>query len=153
MKVDIEGNRAKRKSEAMLAPEALEAANQWHLTDHTIVYMSRSMDTSRALAGLSALAQESRLKVFRLLIRQGPDGMAAGDIADKLKLPHNTLSAHLGILSRAGLVTSRKKGRSIIYSVDLAGTRELLSFLVEDCCRGKREVCQPLIAAALAECC
>jgi DNA-binding transcriptional ArsR family regulator len=79
--------------------------------------------------------------------------MAAGDIARSLKLPHNTLSSHLGILSRARLVKSRKEGRSIIYSVDLEGTRELLSFLVEDCCRGKREICQPLIASALAECC
>jgi DNA-binding transcriptional ArsR family regulator len=115
--------------------------------------MSRNMDTHRALAGLSALAQESRLKVFRLLIRCGTDGMAAGDISAKLQLPHNTLSTHLGILSRARLVRSRKQGRSIIYSIDLEGTRDLLSFLVEDCCRGKREICQPLIAAALAECC
>jgi DNA-binding transcriptional ArsR family regulator len=115
--------------------------------------MSGNMDKKRALAGLSALAQESRLKVFRLLIQCGPEGMAAGDIASRLKLPHNTLSSHLGILSRAHLVMSRKDGRSIIYSVDLGGTRDLLSFLVEDCCRGKREISQPLIAAALAECC
>ena len=79
--------------------------------------------------------------------------MAAGDIARNVKLPHNTLSSHLGILSRASLVKSRKESRSIIYSVDLEGTRELLSFLVEDCCRGKREICQTLIASALAECC
>jgi ArsR family transcriptional regulator len=94
--------------------------------------MSGKMDTSHALAGLSALAQESRLKVFRLLVRRGPEGMAAGD---NLKLPHNTLSSHLAILSRASLVKSRKESRSIIYSVDLEGTRKLLSFLVEDCCR------------------
>jgi ArsR family transcriptional regulator, arsenate/arsenite/antimonite-responsive transcriptional repressor len=124
-----------------------------YLTQLHILDMSRDMDTSRALAGLSALAQESRLKVFRLLVRCGPAGMAAGDIARNLKLPHNTLSSHLGILSRASLVKSRKESRSIIYSVDLEGTRELLSFLVEDCCRGKREICQPLIASALAECC
>ena len=115
--------------------------------------MSRNMDTYRALAGLSALAQESRLKVFRLLIQRGPKGMAAGDIARQLKFPHNTLSSHLGILSRASLVRSRKEIRSIIYSVDLEGTRGLLSFLVEDCCRGKPEVCRSLIASALAECC
>jgi ArsR family transcriptional regulator, arsenate/arsenite/antimonite-responsive transcriptional repressor len=111
------------------------------------------MDTSRALAGLSALAQESRLKVFRLLVQCGPGGMAAGDIARKLKVPHNTMSSHLGVLSRARLVIARKQSRSIIYSLDLEGTRELLSFLVEDCCRGKREICRPLIASALAECC
>lgn len=115
--------------------------------------MSRDMDTSHALAGLSALAQESRLKVFRLLVQRGPEGMAAGDIARNLKLPHNTLSSHLGILSRASLVKSRKESRSIIYSVDLGGTRDLLTFLVKDCCRGNPEVCEPLIASALAECC
>jgi ArsR family transcriptional regulator, arsenate/arsenite/antimonite-responsive transcriptional repressor len=111
------------------------------------------MDTSRAVVGLSALAQESRLKVFRLLIQTGREGMAAGDIARKLKVPHNTMSSHLGILSRASLVKSRKESRSIIYSVDLEGTRALLSFLVKDCCRGKPEICEPLIASALAECC
>lgn len=111
------------------------------------------MDTSRAVTALSALAQESRLKVFRLLVQVGPEGMAAGDIARSLKVPHNTMSSHLGILSRAGLVVSRKESRSIIYSVDLKGTRDLLTFLIKDCCRGKPEVCQPLIASALAECC
>jgi DNA-binding transcriptional ArsR family regulator len=111
------------------------------------------MDTSWALAGLSALAQESRLKVFRLLIQRVPEGMAAGDIADKLQLPQNTLSFHLGILARARLIASRKEGRSIIYSIDLSGTRDLLSFLVEDCCGSRPEVCEPLIAAAMAECC
>ena len=88
-----------------------------------------------------------------LLVQRGPEGMAAGDIARNLKLPHNTLSSHLGILSRASLVKSRKESRSIIYSVDLEGTRDLLTFLVKDCCRGKPEVCEPLIASALAECC
>ena len=111
------------------------------------------MDTSHAVAALSALAQESRLKVFRLLVRCGPEGMAAGSIARQLKVPHNTLSSHVGILTRARLVKSRKESRSIIYSVDLEGTRRLLSFLVEDCCCGKPEVCRPLIASALAECC
>ena len=123
-----------------------------YLTQLHTLDMSRDMDTSRALAGLSALAQESRLKVFRLLVQRGPEGMAAGDIARNLKLPHNTLSSHLGILSRASLVKSRKESRSIIYSVDLEGTRDLLIFLVKDCCRGSPEVCEPLIASALADC-
>ena len=101
------------------------------------------MDTSHAVAALSALAQESRLKVFRLLVQRGPEGMAAGDIARQLKVPHNTLSSHLGILSRARLVKSRKQSRSIIYSVDVEGTRGLLSFLVEDCCRGKPRSAAP----------
>jgi ArsR family transcriptional regulator len=115
--------------------------------------ISRDMEPHIAVRGLSALAQESRLKVFRLLIQRGPDGMAAGNIARQLKVPNNTLSAHLAVLSRAGLVSSRKQGRSIIYSVDFEGTSKLLSFLVEDCCGGKPDICRPLIASALAECC
>ncbi len=92
-----------------------------------------------------ALAQESRLKVFRLLIRAGTGGMAAGDIARALEVPPNTMSSHLAILSRAKLVTARKEGRSVIYAVNLAGTRELLLFLVEDCCQGEPSVCMPAI--------
>lgn len=111
------------------------------------------MDTEHALGALSALAQESRLQAFRLLVRRGPEGMAAGDIARALNVPHNTMSSHLAILTRANLVTSRKRGRSIVYAIDFAGTRALLAFLVEDCCGGKPEVCTPLIASALAECC
>jgi DNA-binding transcriptional ArsR family regulator len=102
---------------------------------------------------LSALAQESRLKVFRLLVRAGGEGMPAGAIAEALQIPHNTLSAHLGVLARAKLVTARKEGRSVIYAVDLSGTRKLLSFLVEDCCGGRPEHCTPLIESALKDCC
>lgn len=115
--------------------------------------MSRCMDVSGAVDALGALAQESRLKVFRLLVRAGPDGMAAGDIARKLAVPHNTMSSHLAILARAHLVQSRKESRSVIYAIDLVGTRELLSFLVEDCCRGKPDTCVPLIEATLAGYC
>ena len=111
------------------------------------------MEIVTAVDALSALAQESRLKVFRLLVRAGPSGMAAGDIARALAVPQNTMSSHLAILSRARLVHARKEGRSIIYAVDLEGTRALLSFLVEDCCRGKPEICAPLLQSALAECC
>jgi ArsR family transcriptional regulator len=111
------------------------------------------MELSSAVEALSALGQESRLRVFRLLVKRGPEGMPAGDIATQLSVPPNTMSSHLAVLSRAGLVASRKEGRSVIYAVDVEGTRELLSFLVEDCCQGKPNVCQPLIASALAECC
>jgi ArsR family transcriptional regulator, arsenate/arsenite/antimonite-responsive transcriptional repressor len=111
------------------------------------------MELSHATEALGALAQESRLKVFRLLVRSGPSGMAAGDIARTLDVPSNTMSSHLAVLSRAQLVASRKDGRSIIYAVDLAGTRALLSYLVEDCCCGKPNVCTPLIDSALAACC
>jgi ArsR family transcriptional regulator, arsenate/arsenite/antimonite-responsive transcriptional repressor len=111
------------------------------------------MDVLAALTALGALAQESRLKVFRLLVRAGTGGMAAGDIARELAVPHNTMSSHLAILVRGGLVTARKQGRSVIYAVDLSGTRALLSFLVEDCCQGEPALCAPLIESTLAACC
>ena len=111
------------------------------------------MEVSHAVEALGALAQKSRLKVFRLLVRQGPSGLAAGDIARTLRVPANTLSSHLAILTRAGLIASRKDGRSVIYAMDVEGTRDLLSFLVEDCCRAKPNICGPLIDQALAECC
>ena len=79
--------------------------------------------------------------------------MPAGDIARKLKVPHNTLSAHLSVLSNAGLVTSRRDGRSIIYVVDFDGMRDLLAFLMEDCCLGKPELCAPVLDRLLPECC
>ncbi|MHA1517703.1 MAG: ArsR/SmtB family transcription factor [Alphaproteobacteria bacterium] len=109
------------------------------------------MDTLTAVTALSALAQQSRLNVFRLLIRAGSDGMAAGDIARTLGVPHNTMSAQLGILSRAQLVHARKEGRSVIYTVNLQGTRALLFFLVEDCCQGEPTICAPLIEFNLAD--
>lgn len=111
------------------------------------------METTSAIEALGALAQESRLKVFRLLVRQGQAGMAAGDIARALSVPNNTMSSHLATLARAGLISSRKESRSIIYAVDLKGTRALLSYLLEDCCRGKPDLCAPLIEATLASCC
>lgn len=111
------------------------------------------MEISVATSALGALAQESRLRIFRLLVQCGPDGMAAGDIARRLKLPQNTLSFHLATLTRARLVAARKEGRSIIYSLDLEGTRGLLSFLVEDCCGGKAELCGCLIESIEAGCC
>jgi DNA-binding transcriptional ArsR family regulator len=111
------------------------------------------MELSAAVEALSALGQESRLRVFRLLVKCGPDGMPAGEIAEQLKVPANTMSSHLAVLSRAGLVSSRKEGRSVVYAIDVEGIRKLLAFLVQDCCQGKPTVCQPLIAAALADCC
>ena len=111
------------------------------------------MELSVAVQALSALGQKSRLRVFRLLISRGPKGMPAGEVAEQLRVPANTMSSHLAVLERAGLVSSRKEGRSVIYAVNLDGTRKLLAFLVEDCCRGKPEVCRPLIASALAHCC
>ena len=111
------------------------------------------MEISTAVRALGALAQESRLAAFRLLVRAGGPGMAAGEIARALEVPHNTLSTHLATLAQAGLVGSRRDGRSIVYRVDFEGTRSLLAFLLEDCCRGAPELCSPAIDSVLKECC
>jgi DNA-binding transcriptional ArsR family regulator len=110
------------------------------------------MNPNDAIARLSALAQESRLAVFRLLVKAGPEGMAAGDIARALKIPANTLSAQLLLLSNARLARARRDGRSIIYAVDFEAMSELLVYLTEDCCGGRAEVCAPLAAIA-SRCC
>ncbi|MBL6457353.1 helix-turn-helix transcriptional regulator [Belnapia sp. T6] len=108
------------------------------------------METKQTLEALAALAQETRLAVFRLLVEAGLEGMSAGDIARQLAVPHNTMSSHLGILARAGLVTSRRESRSVIYAADYAGVRGLIAFLLQDCCKGRPEICAPLLDAALA---
>jgi DNA-binding transcriptional ArsR family regulator len=105
-----------------------------------------------ALASLSALAHDSRLSVFRLLTKAGPDGMAAGDIARKLEIQPNTMSAQLLVLSNAGLIRARREGRSIIYAADFERMSDLLQFLTKDCCGGRPEICGPL-AATMNNCC
>jgi DNA-binding transcriptional ArsR family regulator len=112
------------------------------------------METASAVAALSALAYPGRLEVFRLLVRAGPDGMAAGEIARATGSLANTLSANLNVLAGAGLVSSRREGRSIIYAAGFDRMRELLAFLMEDCCGGNAEICAPLAAIAeRAACC
>jgi DNA-binding transcriptional ArsR family regulator len=113
----------------------------------------RHMDITTTVKALGALAQESRLNAFRLLVQSGPDGLAAGEIARRLQIPHNTLSSHLAILSNAGLLSSRRESRSIIYSIDFNGTRDLLTFLMEDCCQGQPELCSPVLDSLLPGCC
>lgn len=110
------------------------------------------MDTPAAVTALSALAHEGRLGIFRLLVRTGDEGMAAGDIARATGVLPNTLSTNLGILSVAGLVTSRREGRSIIYSAAYDRMRELLAFLMEDCCAGNPLICGPLADVASRAC-
>lgn len=113
-----------------------------------------SMRTATAVDALSALAHEGRLSIFKLLVRAGTDGMAAGVIARKLDMLPNTLSASLTILSNAGLVVSCREGRSIIYSADFAQMSKLLGFLMEDCCSGNAAICAPLAGIAnRAACC
>ena len=101
------------------------------------------MEMDIAIKRLSAIAQEARLEVFRLLVKAGTDGMAAGEIARALGVPANTLSAQLLVLSNAGLVRARRDGRSIIYAIAFDAMRDLLVFLMEDCCAGRPEICAP----------
>jgi DNA-binding transcriptional ArsR family regulator len=110
------------------------------------------MDMTAAVSSLSALAHEGRLAGFRLLVKAGPDGMAAGDIARKLDTAPNTMSAQLLVLSNAGLVHARREGRSIIYVVDFDRMAALLQFLARDCCNGRPEICAPL-AQTVNSCC
>jgi len=105
-----------------------------------------------ALASLSALAHDGRLSVFRLLVKAGPDGLAAGAIARKLATQPNTMSAQLLVLSNAGLIGARREGRSIIYAADFERMGQLLQFLTKDCCGGRPEICGPL-AATINNCC
>ncbi|MEI6644351.1 MAG: metalloregulator ArsR/SmtB family transcription factor [Novosphingobium sp.] len=102
------------------------------------------MPLPRAVDLLSALAQGSRLAVFRLLVKAGPDGLPAGTIAREVGVRPNTLSTHLAILEQAGLVTARREGRSVIYAADYGAMRALLGFLVDDCCGGQPDICAPL---------
>jgi len=110
------------------------------------------MELMDAIKRLSALAQESRLEVFRLLVKAGPEGKAAGDIARHLGIATNTLSAQLLLLSNAGLVKARRDGRSIIYAINYEAMRDLLVYLTEDCCGGRTEICAPLAAIATSCC-
>lgn len=106
-----------------------------------------------AIESLSALAHEGRLKVFRMLVTAGPDGLAAGEIARRLDTPPNTLSTNLTRLAHAGLAQSRRDGRSIIYSARFDRMGELMAFLAEDCCGGAVEVCAPVVDAARRAAC
>ena len=94
------------------------------------------METKEVVTVLGALAQETRLDVFRLLVEAGPEGLAAGEIADQLGVPAPTLSFHLKALLHAGLVTSRREGRSLVYAPDFPVLNQVLGFLTENCCRG-----------------
>src|ERR1700678_1792825 len=99
------------------------------------------MEKISAVAALGALAQESRLDVFRLLVQAGPEGMAPGAMAERLSLPAATLSFHLTQLRHAGLVTFRREGRSLLYVAEYEAMNGLLAYLTENCCRGDASAC------------
>lgn len=103
------------------------------------------MDKNHALEAFAALSQSTRLDVFRLLISAGESGVSAGEISDCLGVRQNTMSTNLAILARAGLIRNEREGRSIRYFADMDGLRGLLGFLMEECCGGRPELCQPVI--------
>jgi ArsR family transcriptional regulator len=106
------------------------------------------MKKSEVIAALGALAQETRLDIFRLLVEKGPEGLPAGEIGERLGQPSPTMSFHLSQLRFAGMVTSRRESRSIIYSANYKSMNELLAYLSENCCGGRPELCAPGTATA-----
>ena len=111
------------------------------------------MELISAVTALSALAHEGRLRVFRLLVQAGVMGLPAGEIARTLDVLPNSLSPNLNVLAHAGLVKARRQGRSIIYTAEYDRMRDLLGFLVEDCCGGSPEICSPLADVLRTACC
>lgn len=114
----------------------------------TIQYIDkpRYMESLQAIDVFAALSQSTRLETFRLLTEHEPEGLPAGEIARRLDVPQNTMSSHLAILTRAGLVESERHSRSIVYRAVVDRVREIATFLVQDCCGGRPELCEPLVA-------
>tara|TARA_R110000824_G_scaffold267949_2_gene456698 strand:- start:3810 stop:4142 length:333 start_codon:yes stop_codon:yes gene_type:complete len=110
------------------------------------------MDKNNALGAFAALSQSTRLDVFRLLVKAGEVGMLAGNISDTLEVRQNTMSTNLSILTQSGLIRNKRQGRSIRYFADMDGISGLLAFLMEDCCGGRPELCQPVIDEIACAC-
>lgn len=110
------------------------------------------MDDTDTIACLAALAQDTRLATFRRLVAAEPEGIAAGELARQCGVPQNTMSAHLTVLARAGLIAGERQSRSIIYRADLGRFRDVTRYLLQDCCGGHPDICAPLIDD-LTPCC
>jgi DNA-binding transcriptional ArsR family regulator len=110
------------------------------------------MDIENALAAFDALSQPARLNALRLLIQAGSEGLAAGDIGERLHVRQNTMSAHLKSLSQAGLIDSLRNGRSIRYRARYDALQALILFLMKDCCGGRTELCQPILDQVACGC-
>jgi len=110
------------------------------------------MDKPATISALSALAQDTRLETFRLLVRAGPEGMLAGEIGTALGVRQNTMSTNLAILLGAGLVRNQREGRAVRYFADMEGMRAMLTFLLHDCCGGRPETCAPLLDELACAC-
>ncbi|WP_242138884.1 metalloregulator ArsR/SmtB family transcription factor [Sphingomonas sp. TREG-RG-20F-R18-01] len=104
------------------------------------------MPPDDALAILAALSHPTRLGAFRLLVRQEPDGLSTGQLVDHAGLTQSTFSTHLAVLAKAGLITSEKRGRQVIQRANIDALRDLMLFLAKDCCEGRPELCEPLLA-------
>jgi len=111
------------------------------------------MEITGAVTALAALAQETRLSIFRLLVEAGPEGVAAGRIGETLKVPGATMSFHLKELVRAGLVSGRQEKQFIYYAVDFERMAELMTFLTQNCCHGMPQACLTVVETALGRCC
>lgn len=111
------------------------------------------MEIKAAVTSLAALAQETRLSIFRLLVEAGPEGISAGRIGETLEVPAATLSFHLKELARAGLVSTRQERQFIYYAVDFERMADLMTFLTQNCCRGMPEKCLTVVETALGRCC
>lgn len=109
------------------------------------------MEVTTAIEALAALSHETRLWVFRLLVQAGPEGLPAGEIAESLSSRQNTMSSHLRRLQSAGLIEGERQGRRVLYRANYDTVRDLVLFLVEDCCAGSSQVCNPL-ADSLTQC-
>jgi ArsR family transcriptional regulator len=125
---------------------------QNRLTDSYNIHKSGYMDNIQALDAFAALSQATRLDVFRLLIKAGEYGLSAGQISETLGVRQNTMSANLAILVRSGLIRNTREGRSIRYFAQMDGIRGLLAFLMEDCCGGRPDLCQPVINEIACAC-
>jgi ArsR family transcriptional regulator, arsenate/arsenite/antimonite-responsive transcriptional repressor len=110
------------------------------------------VDKLNAVAAFAALGQETRVEVLRMLIQAGPKGISAGEIGERLGVRQNTMSANLSVLNHAGLIRNEREGRSIRYFADYEGIKGLLAFLLEDCCGGRKDVCQPILDQLACEC-
>lgn len=140
---------------AVQGPRGMGAVvmNKTGLAPANHIYYSRYMDREATILALAALAQATRLDAFRLLVKHEPEGLPQGELAQKLAVPQNTLSSHLNILARAGLIRSERHSRSIIYRADLMRLRDLMLYLVRDCCGSRPELCEPLIEELTTPCC
>jgi ArsR family transcriptional regulator len=123
------------------------------VASHASSISDDELSEHQAISALAALAQPTRLAIYKLLIKHEPVGITAGVIAETIGAPHNTLSSHLAILVRAGLLRATREGRTIIYRSNVEGMQSLIQFLVNDCCDGHPELCNLLAGAAQGSCC